>query len=269
MTERFTLTALAVDAVRTRLTTRLPPLFYTVGFGESAEERRHLHRRAWAELDSLGLLERGEPVSFLADAFATLSRPMRAVYGAYMIDRTTGANAVSAANGEFAVLATQTEPAGSTEAERPLTIERIWSTSLGRAVVEVLPQVPAGRGVSVSLPSDDVLRAAEAGGRSTAALRSAMTATGLRPGQADVVARTLTAQRLRAGQISATSFDRLTGRTIDGAYRVDFLDTAEGRYLMQHKPSHDGGHWFTIAPSDRAMLASQVDALLSTVEPRR
>ncbi|AOS60942.1 ESX secretion-associated protein EspG [Actinoalloteichus hymeniacidonis] len=269
MTERFTLSAVAVDAVRTHLKTRLPPLFYTVGFGETQEERRRLHLQAWNELDSLGLLDRGEPAAFLADAFYTLARPTRAVYGAYLIDRTTGANAVSAANGEFAVLATQTEPEGSTEIERPLTLERIWSTSLGRAVVEVLPQVPAGRGLSVSLPSDDVLQASEEGGRSTTALRSSLTAAGLRPGEAEVVARTLTAQRLRAGQISASAFDRLTGKTTKGAYRVDFLDTAEGRYFMQHKPSHDGRHWFTIAPADRAMLASQVETLLSTFEPRR
>ncbi|ASO17766.1 hypothetical protein FHR81_003950 [Actinoalloteichus hoggarensis] len=268
MSERFTLTALAADAVRVHLKTRLPPLFYTVGFGESEEERRRLHRTAWAELDALGLLDRGEPVPFLADAFTTLSRPMRAVYGAYQLDRTTGANAVSVANGEFAVLATQTEPEGSTEAERPLTIERIWSTSLARAVVEVLPQVPAGQGTSVSLPSDDMLHAAQRSGRSMTALRSALTAAGLRGGEADVVARTLTAHRLRAGQISAGSFDRLTGRTTDGTYRVDFIDTADGRYLMGHRPSHDGRRWFTIAPADRAMLARQVEELLATFERR-
>ncbi|WP_075737903.1 MULTISPECIES: ESX secretion-associated protein EspG [Actinoalloteichus] len=267
MAERFTLSALAVDALRTRLRTTIAPLTPASDLGAPDAERSDSHREAWLELDAMGLLDRGEPIPFLATAFHALHRPSRSVTGSFLV-KSLRLNAIAAASGEFAVLATQSESSGTTETDLSMTIERIRPTSLARVVIEVLPPVQAGQGTVVRLPSHYIQRATDEGILDTARLPSAIASAGLRHEDAEVLERVLTAPREREGQISATGFDPLACRTTDAAYRVEFLDTADGRYLTQHRTEPDGREWFTLAPADRTMLIGQVEILLSSIGPR-
>ncbi|ASO17765.1 hypothetical protein FHR81_003949 [Actinoalloteichus hoggarensis] len=267
MAERFTLSALAVDALRTRLRTTITPLLHAASLDDADHEPDDLRREAWLELDAMGLLDRGEPVPFLTTAFHALHRPSRSVTGSFLVS-DLGLHAIAASSGEFAVLATRSEPVGSAGADRSLTLERIRPTSLARVVVEALPPVQAGRGDPVRIPSERLLRAYDAGVLDPARLSSVIAAAGLRPPDARLLERVLTARVEREGRISATGFDPLAGRTADAAYQVEFRDTADGRYLLRHRPESDGRRWFTLAPADRTTLIGQVEILLSSIGPR-
>ncbi|ASO17929.1 hypothetical protein FHR81_005418 [Actinoalloteichus hoggarensis] len=265
---QIVLSALAVDTICTRLNVKLPPLLKPIGFGDTEEERRMLHQRAWRDLESRGLVEYGELNRFLEDTFRTLARPALAVWATMMLDRQNGIDAVAAADGDFAVLAKVESVEGTPRTELSLTLEATRPTGLAYAAVGLLPDHPAGRGHSISHPAEQIEQAATSGARSATQLRTAFANAGLRGTDAEFLAEVLSAERKRAGEFTARSFDPLSGRLRKSEYRVDFMDNVTGRFFLQQKTGSDGRRWFTLAPSDKKRLGAQVAELCSLVAPR-
>ncbi|MBB5910874.1 ESX secretion-associated protein EspG [Actinoalloteichus hymeniacidonis] len=262
------LPALAVDTICTRLNLKLPSVLKPIGFGETEDERRMLHQRTWRDLESQGLVVHGELDRFLDETFHTLARPALAVWATMMLDRETSLDAVAAANGDFAVLAKVEAPPSKPRTELSLALEPTRPTGLAFAAVGLLPEHPAGRGHSISHPAEQIEQAAGSGARSPEQLRNAFESVGLRGVDAEFLAEVLSAERKRAGEFTARSFDPLSGRVRKSEYRVDFMDNVTGRFFLQQKIGSDGRRWFTLAPSDKKRLGAHVAELCSLVAPR-
>ncbi|AUS79450.1 hypothetical protein C1701_14990 [Actinoalloteichus sp. AHMU CJ021] len=262
---RITLPAIAVDVIQTRLRATLPAALKTVGFGSTEDERRMLHQRAWQELEARGLVRTGDLDPFLEDAFQILARPPLAVWALLQTDRENGIDAVIAASGDFAVLAMQSGPENAPREEKELVLEAVRPTGLAHVAASLLPEHRPGKGQSVSCPSDLIEKATANASPGPGGLRASLTSHGMRPGEAEFIAEVLTSERLRYGEFSTRSFNRLAGKTTRSAYRVDVLDTSIGRYLLQHKPDGQGRPWFAMAPTDRTRMAGRIQELITSV----
>ncbi|WP_198042878.1 MULTISPECIES: ESX secretion-associated protein EspG [Actinoalloteichus] len=266
---RITLSALEVDSILTTLKTALPTAFQFLGFGDTEDERRQLHRQAWQGLERKGLVERGELHPFLVNAFRVLARPTQSIWAFIQLGGMEEIDAVIAASGEFAVLAAHHGHKDRHPHDRDLNLDPVRGSGLPWAAAGLLPEHQAGPGRSVNCSSAEIEAAGKLIGRDSGAARNAFIQSGIRPADADMLATVLSARRVRFGEFSARSFDQLSGRTRKSEFRADILDTVAGRYLLQHKPDRSGGRWFTMTPTDRSRFAGQLDEVLQSVAPRR
>jgi len=254
---RITLSLLAVDTIRQHLRIRLPEALPVPSHGEDMDERAVLLRRGWDEIIARGLGRPGGVLDpWLEDAFALLARPQISVHAYFSEHREERRSVFVAMYGQFGALATVRDG--------EFVLEDLYPASAPRALVAMLPERPAGRGMSVTLPTDQLRAAAGqvSGAGSPTAVRGALRATGMRDDEAEFVAEALTAERTGGGQIGAKHHDRIVGRTMRVPFTVDYIDTARGRYLVQHKPGPDGRRWCTFAPGDRNRLIGQVGELI-------
>ncbi|ASO22993.1 hypothetical protein FHR81_003655 [Actinoalloteichus hoggarensis] len=266
---RITLSALEVDSILTTLKTSLPTAFHFLGFGDTEDERRQLHRQAWQGMERKGLVERGELHPFLTRAFQTLARPALSIWAFVQLGGAEEIDAVIAGSGEFAVIAAHHGSKDRHPRDRELHLDPVRGSALPWAAAGLLPEHRPGPGRSVSCSSEEIEAAGKRIGRDSSAARTAFVQAGIRPADADMLAAVLTAKRLRFGEFSARAFDPLSGRVRKSEFRADVLDTVAGRYLLQHKPDRSGGRWFTMAPTDRGRLAERLDEVLQSVAPRR
>lgn len=246
------LAPLAANAARERLRITLPTLLDVPSPGATTEERATALRRGWEELRQAGWATGDELDPFLAQALRTLHRP--AVQLTVVAAEAGGSSirAVAAAGPESAVLATA--------AHGGLAVRAVPRSGLARVAVDLLPDVPAGPGQSVSLP-------AEALAAANGATANGAPVAGVRAEDARLLTSVLGGERRRAGQFGARGFDPLSGRTTWSPMTVDVLDTAAGRYFAQHRRGPDGRKWFTLAPTDRRRLLDRVEDLLRHVQP--
>ncbi|AUS78714.1 hypothetical protein C1701_10425 [Actinoalloteichus sp. AHMU CJ021] len=262
--DQVRLSVAQVDSIRVRLGLALPPTLLAGGRGTTQDERRVLLRRAWRELEAERWVDGGEPHPFLHRAFQTLARPAVAVSVAVEEVGGQGWNAVAAREGTFGVVAILRDQPDEDEWARTVVLEPIPPTSVAYRAAAVLPPVPGGGGPSISHPSDPITVAADQAGRDVGRLRSALRRAGLRTGEAGHLAEALTANRLRAGEFSVRGFDPLAGRR-RADHTVEFVDTARGRHLAQHRPGPDGRRWFTFVSGDARRLVGRLEELVVQV----
>jgi hypothetical protein len=230
-----------------------PAVFRMLGHGRTRDERQRLVGQAWAGLQARDL---GGPTSLdplLADLLGVLAGPEREV------DARTGhrgreVRALAGVAGERAALGLL-DAAG-------FRFSEVTPGGVGRAVVGLLPEHPAGAGRSVTLSGASFRAACDASGNTAEGLRAALTERGMRPDDADQLATALDGP-FGGGQFGAAARDRW-GRRRRAPHVVGFVDTGAGRYLLESKPALGGAErWTTIAPTDPLRLAARVDRLLA------
>ena len=229
----------------------MPIVIYVPPRGFEPGQRQAVIRDGFAELQRLGLADRGRLHPDLADSLALLARPRHAV------DLRMGTDdgevrALAAAAGDLGVLA---QLAGGRLRLRP-----VRGSSIVREIVALLPDHPAGPGTAVSLPRDQIEPAARAAGSSPYAFADALIQDGTAIGTARALARMIDGP-IRRGQFGAAVRDR------DGTRRpaprvVAFHDTQRGRFLIEEKRSPDGRIWTTVAPADSQRLGQHLARLL-------
>ncbi|RKT53451.1 ESAT-6 protein secretion system EspG family protein [Saccharothrix australiensis] len=234
-----------------------PTILSIPSHGSTAEERRALLDDARRALAARGLLDRGEPDPRLAGWLDLLARPEREVDARLRLDDGPRVRAVAAARRGHAVLAVLTAES--------LTLSRIDETMLADAVVALLPPHQAPRSRSISLPSADLEKAAEAAGESATRLALALRDHGVARPDAQKVASVLGGV-VRMGQFGAAirpPRNGAPGPRRRGPYAVSFYDTEEGRWQFTRRPSPDGRDWSTLSPADHHRLVQSVSELLA------
>lgn len=230
-----------------------PTVFRLMGHGRTAAERSRLVEQAWRSLQAKGLGPRGAPNALLADLLRVLSRPEFEV-DARMNHGDRAIRALAGAHGGLAAIGVSTGGL--------FQFSEITPGGLSRAAVGLLPEHPAGEGTSVTMPSVLFSAACAAAGNEPERLLPALTRRGVRSEDAGQVAEALTGIT-GAGQFGAASQDRW-GRRVRAANVVGFVDSAAGRFLLTAKaPAPNAPPWTTIAPTDPARLAGQIDRLLA------
>jgi ESX secretion-associated protein EspG len=230
-----------------------PTVFRMLGHGRTEAERRRLIDQAWQSLSARGLSRHGAAHPMLVELLTVLSRPEREV-DVRMNQGELAVRALAGARDQLAAIGVL----------RAGTF-RLWEITpggLSRAVVALLPEHPAGGGISVTLPSGLFAAACAVSGDDPARLRAALAERGVREPDAEQLATAFTGIT-GAGQFGAARLDRL-GRRQRAGHVVGFVDSAGGRYLLDARPpAPGGGQWTTIAPTDSVRLAGQISRLLA------
>jgi len=221
--------------------------------GATHSERRRLVDQAWVELERRGL---GRPVEVhpaVAHGLTVLARPDREVDGRTWLGRSV--RFLTAARGEEAVLAIL--------ADNYVTLHGIAATALPSVAVGVLPQIQAGPGGSVSLPSQDFETAANRGGGTRQGFEQALRNRGVREDDVTTLAGMIN-DVVATGNFGAAARDRW-GKRHRAERVVAFFDTEEGRYVQIRRSSPDGSPWTTISPADNRRLVHHVEQVLGEV----
>ncbi|MFD7659464.1 ESX secretion-associated protein EspG [Actinosynnema sp. NPDC059797] len=247
--EPVTISALEFDVLWEHLRLETMPLVLKVPSpGKTNAERAELERRAWAALEQRGL---GRPVSLdpmLEDLLHLLNRPQQEVDGRLWLGRSV--RVLAAAKGHSAVLAVL-------DGDR-LTLRPASSEGLPREALSVLPQLPAGPGHSVTLPSAD-LDAAAAASATPDDLAKALAARGIRAEDAQTLA-TMFQDASNRGQFGAAHRDKW-GKRVRPDNVVAFFDTPAGRYIQLRRATPGQQPWSTVSPVDHRRLLHHLETL--------
>ncbi|MFI9007427.1 ESX secretion-associated protein EspG [Actinosynnema sp. NPDC053489] len=247
--EPVTISALEFDVLWEHLRLETMPLVLKVPSpGKTHAERAELEQRAWSELDRRGL---GRPVSLdpvLEDLLHLLNRPRHEVDGRLWLGHSV--RVLAAAKGQSGVLAVL-------EHDR-LTLRPASAEGLAREALSVLPQLPAGPGHSVTLPSAD-LDAAAAVSNTPDELEQALLSRGIRQQDAHTLADMFRDAGHR-GQFGAASRDKY-GKRVRQDHVVSFFDTPQGRYIQLRRATPGQQPWSTVAPVDSRRLLHHLESL--------
>ncbi|WP_245694324.1 ESX secretion-associated protein EspG [Actinopolyspora mzabensis] len=238
-----------------------PPLVLRVPSpGRTHQRRRELCEVAWRSMTERGLCHGNTPIDSLRRMMSVLEAPTREVDGRCWAGRSVRMLAAASGEGDAseAVLAVKEE-------------QRLWlrpaaPTGLAREALSVLPEVAAGSGRSVSLPSAALEAAASEAGDDLPALRAALCARGVRADEAEMLVGMLD------GVQASGQFGAAVRRKPAGRYRVEhvvgFFDSRAGRYLQLRRDTSSGEPWSTVAPVDRRGLVNRVAELAAEPLPR-
>lgn len=234
----------------------MPIVIYVPPSGFEEWERDEVVRKAWGELEQLGLARYGELTDDFVAMLSVLARARREVDARLALGKagTPGAEVrgMAAAIGDDGVLA-------SLEGGK-LSLRWIFSSGLARELVGLLPEHPAGPGSSVSLARAHIDPAAQRAGSSPYGFADALIELGVAGDKARTMARMMEGT-FRRGQFGAAVRDR-EGRRHPARRAVAFHDTKAGRYFMVDRKTADGQVWTTVAPATSSLLAEHVQALL-------
>jgi hypothetical protein len=132
-------------------------------------------------------------------------------------------------------------------------LRRAQPKKLAEALVAQLPELPAGAGVPLSVPVEELRAAAER-----------------RPGAVNVqpVPRAEVRQVLRVAELAATGSGELwvavrdkVGRRRQVSHPLRYADTEWGRFLNLVKVADGGEQWFVVAPASRGELVARLRSL--------
>ena len=229
----------------------LPNMPHELGLhelGRTRARRDELHEYASTTLSTRGLGTVGQPAADLTALLRTLGErritvdiwaeghgpPLRAVAGA------AGRDASGAAR------------VGDEIRIGPLTPPRLVS-----ALLEAVAPLPAGPGRPVNVAAADYEAACVEGDRDgVTGFLDALRDAGLSQPDASTLARALTG-RYGGGRLGASARDR-SGRMARASSPINWVDTAEGRYVLRRN-----GAWITVTPVDPARFAAMAEDMLA------
>ncbi|WHT20758.1 ESX secretion-associated protein EspG [Crossiella sp. CA-258035] len=243
------------------------PTLSIPSYGETYQDRLDVQRRAWQELEGLGLARNGKAHPDLVDTFHMLERPQREFYGWFSAPNGEGQRAaLSAASGDDAVLAEIID--------EKLVLTPLRPTGLIDALVSVLPDKPAARGQSFNFPADSVGDGGgggRSGGRHSRPeddgggfMTSSRGSGGPSPQRLKEI---MDKPRTGGGQLFVAARDRLGSRK-RAESPLTFIDNTDGRYLGQKMRGPDGSQWVIVAPADKRTLAQKLSEMAASVTGR-
>lgn len=223
----------------------LPLILDVPSPGATFGERAEVVARAWAALVERELADdHGRARTGLVDALSVIAHRRQSLH--LRVFGRDAVRAMLATRGSRAVLA-------RLEGER-LSVATVPGSRLIGALLSVLPDLPPGRGHSVSVAVDVFAEAARAAGPTAG--WDVLTRHGMNRTDARALLD-MTTGSVRTGQIAA-ELRPPNGRIIRSDRVVAFHDTPSGRY----QAIRAGGH-LTVAPATRATLARRVSELLT------
>ncbi len=250
--EPITLSAEEFDVVWERLDVGPMPLVLKVPSpGKTREERISLENRVHQQLDHRRLGNSRGLAPELDGLLRMFVKPEREADGRLWLGHSLRVLAV--ANGDQGALATLRD--------NQLTFRPWAGSGLASAVLSVLPQHPAGTGLSVTLPSADIEKAAAQTDGSPKSMEAAFRGIGLREDDAKALVKMFTGV-VRTGNFGAAARDKY-GKRCRPERVISFFDTEEGRYLQQRRSSNGQPPWSTFTPTDGRRLMHQVDELVA------
>ncbi|GAA2817708.1 ESX secretion-associated protein EspG [Crossiella cryophila] len=236
-------------------------------YGETYQDRLDVQRRAWQELEGLGLARGGRAHPDLVDTFHMLERPQREFYGWYSVPGGGEQRAaLAAASGDDAVLAEILE--------EKLVLTPVRPTGLVDALVSALPDKPAARGQSFNFPAE-TFGGGDGGGRGGGRhsrpaedeggfMMSSRNSGGASPQRLKEI---MDKPRTGGGQLFVAARDRLGSRK-RAESPLTFIDNVDGRYLGQKMRGPDGSQWVIVAPADKRTLAQKLTEMAASVAGR-
>jgi EspG family len=245
---RVELSPVELDVVwRSEPFEELPLIIDVPSPGATHAERAALEARVWAELVERELADdHGRAAAEVVDLLEVIARRRRSLQL-----RTFGPDpvrAILAVRGPRAVLGVLDE--------KRLRLANVPDTGLADTLLSLLPEVPAGRGHSVSVSAAALTEAT--GARTASAAWDVLTRHGLNRDDARILLDMATGS-VRTGQIAADR--RKEGRLIRTDRVVAFHDTQSGRYQTVRKVI-ESADYLTIGPASRVTLARSTEQLL-------
>lgn len=234
-------------------------------YGETYQDRLDVQRKAWQELEGLGLARGGRAHPDLVDTFHMLERPQREFYGWFSAPEGLGNQqaALSAASGDDAVLAQIVDD--------KLVLTPVRPTGLVDALVSVLPDKPAARGQSFNFPAESIGGGSRGGGRHSRPeddgggfMMSSRNTGGASPQRLREI---MEKPRTGGGQLFVAARDRLGARK-RAESPLTYIDNSDGRYLGQKMRGPDGSEWVIVAPADKRTLAQKLSEMAASVTGR-
>ncbi len=216
--------------------------------GRTDDERKRIVRGVWDGLASRGL---GSPVDAnpqLTHLLSLLRKPDREIDGRLWLGGEV--RLLAAATGDDAVLAVL--------ANGRLTLRPADATGLPRFALSPLPNVPAGPGQSITLPTADVEAAAKEA-RKQEELAVALRGRGVRAADAQALADMI-GDIVNRGQYGNAYRDRW-GRRVRAPRVISFFDTEAGRYLQVRRETEESEPWTTISPANPRRLLQHLTEL--------
>jgi hypothetical protein len=222
-------------------------------------EQRGEANRALAQLRDDGWIDaRGEIHERLESALLVLGQARHAVDTICHVGSPT--RAVLAASGRRGVLVIA--------AEEQVSVHRISPHGLGGQAATLLPNVPAGHGRSVTVPTAMLEAATRDASDDLRLLHSALQRRGIRRDTAHLVT-VMNQGVINTAQFGVTAATGDGRRMRRGDHVVGWWQNSSGGYLAEQHRSSSGESWTTIAPTDVVRLAQQIerqlDSLLRTV----
>jgi hypothetical protein len=252
----------AVDVLSEDLgLTGLPFPLEVRSHGDTTEERARIKAAVYGLLEQRELAMSGAPVPKLAEALRLLSAPKISIDLVALIKATDSQpmRAVVAARGKRAVLAVQ----------RDLTINlsTVRESAIVSSILELLPPVKAGPGLSLALPGSVLDR--RDGGRhrrtesGNGAVLSAVTE---HHNELRILDSIMERPTIRAGTIGVVlRDDRGRVQRLPG---IGFFDTDQGRYATTVQRGGDGEDWTSLSPADNSRLSHRLAETLVTALQR-
>ncbi|CAM4202833.1 ESX secretion-associated protein EspG [Kibdelosporangium persicum] len=236
------LSATAFLVLTERLGVRVPSAVWLVPDGLGPDRIND----ASAELSRLELVDEwGDVDESLAGRLRLFDQATRIVDVVAHVDGP--ANAVLVATERRAVLVINRG--------QQVLIRRATAQSLSDQAVRLLPDTSPGYGRSVSLPTETLRKAAAEAGDDTRELQAALQRLGVGSSDARMIA-VMNESPVDTAQFGVT-VKRRRGQRVIGWWR-----TESGGYLTEEHISPSGEPWTTIAPTDAARLARQIDRVL-------
>ncbi|MFF5355884.1 ESX secretion-associated protein EspG [Saccharopolyspora hirsuta] len=225
------------------------------------EDRRAAAERGQQELAQQGLLDADGLHPFLEDAIHLLARPPLAVGLAVNSRDSESFNAVLVEHGRSTIQAYQ--PDGEPQSQlREIRIKRHEHGGPAGNAVNLLGRIAAGEGASVSVPYEQLDRAAKRMSGGESSFGSALSANGIRGNDAKTLAQAFSAKRTLEGLFTVRAYDQKVRRMHTLPFNLQFFATESGCYLAQRKPGRDGREWYTLAPADGRKLVGTIDEMV-------
>ncbi|PRW62443.1 ESX secretion-associated protein EspG [Actinopolyspora mortivallis] len=236
----------------------VPLVLRTPSPGRTHTERRELVEGVWRSVEERKLGANGELDEELGRVLRLLDSPRREVDGRCWLGRSVRVlvAGTGCSESDEAVLVVKEEDR--------VRVRPAATTGMPREALTVLPDLPAGEGRSVTLPSEALDAAAEEAADDPMALRDALYRRGVRAEDAEMLTGMLDGVNHR-GQFGVAVRGRSGRRR--GDHVVGFFDSAGGRYAQLRTPAPSGEPWSTITPvGHRGLLARVEELLLTTAE---
>lgn len=211
------------------------------------------------ELEDRGALRNGRLDVDLEAVLRVLARPERSIDALWLpeLGATLPVRVLAAQAGRLGVLAVQTpdEP-GATR------VDEIPANSLAAALIAQLPEAPAGRRETVTVPAHEPPRERDPEKRNSVLVSHSPTLSRVERDYRAAV-EVVEARHPRTGQIGANVRGRGGEERRSEVLRW-FDNEGDGRYLMSTR-YHQGGRQWLVAPADARALGEHATALLSSI----